>query len=220
MHRIALPEWIEDRALIRFDTINLAAAALLVIDMQVVFVEEGQRFAKQHSRDIVPNINALAHAVRSGGGHVAHTRHTMIETGPRRMPDWQMADPMLNELWNVFRPGTREHSLDPRMDVQPQDLVVDKYRFSAFTWNSSDLHDELQARGIDTVIIVGVASNCCCETTARDACQLGYKTFFISDGTAALTDEEHNAALTNVAAVFADVRSTASMLDLVTPPLD
>lgn len=214
MHEVSIPDWVEGRALVRFDEIDLATTALLVIDMQVIFVAEGQRFGTQHSRDIIPNINRLVEAVRAGGGLVAYTRHTMTDEGPRAMPDWQMAIPRLNELWNSFRPGTPEHDLDYRMDRQAGDLVLDKYRFSAFTHNSSDLQDELASRGIDTVVVVGVASNCCCETTARDANQLGYKTFFISDATAALTDEEHNASLTNLSAVFADVRSTNSMLDL------
>lgn len=158
MHRIDTPAWMEERALIRFETINLPTTALVVVDMQVVFVEDGQRFAKQHARDIVPNINALADAVRSGGGLVVHTRHTLTDTGPGSMPDWQMADPALRALWEVFRPGTREHGLDPRMDVRPGDIVLDKYRYSALTWNSSTLREELQARGIDTLIIVGAAA--------------------------------------------------------------
>lgn len=214
MHQVNIPDWVEGRALVRFEAINLPTTALLVIDMQVIFVADGQRFATPHSRDIIPNINRLAAAIRAGGGLVAYTRHTMTDEKPRAMPDWQMAIPKLNELWNAFRAGTREHELDERMDLQDRDLVLDKYRFSAFTHNSSSLHEELEKRGIDTVVVVGVASNCCCETTARDANQLGYKTFFIADATAALTDDEHNASLTNLGAVFADVRSTASMVEL------
>lgn len=214
MHTIDMPAWVDDRALIRISEINLPKTALLVVDMQVIFAEEGQKFATRHAVDVIPNINALADAVRSGGGLVAFTRHTMTNEKPFAMPDWQMADPRLNTLWNNFRGGTREHGLDSRMDVQEGDLVIDKYRFSALTFHSSSLQAELEAKGIDTVIVVGVASNCCCETTARDACQLGYKTFFVSDANATLTDDEHNAALTNLAAIFADVRDTSSMLEL------
>lgn len=216
MHEIRVPDWVEARALARFDGINLPTTALLIIDMQVIFVAEGQRFATQHSRDIVPNINRLAAAVRAGGGIVVYTRHTITDEKPRAMPDWQMAIPRLNELWNSFRADTRGHELDERMDLRDGDLVLNKYRFSALTHNSSSLQEELAARGIDTVVVTGVATNCCCETTAHDANQLGYKTFFISDATAALTDEEHNASLTNLSAVFADVRDTASMLELCT----
>jgi len=214
MHPVSRPAWIDDRALIRFDDISLKSTALIVVDMQVIFVEEGQRFAKDHSASIVPNINSLSVAVRKGGGTVVFTRHTTRDDPPYAMPAWQLAQPRLKELIELFRPGTREHEIDGRMETRPEDVIIDKCRYSALTYNSSRLNDVLVERGIDTVIVVGVATNCCCETTARDASQLGYKTFFITDATATLTDDEHNAALVNLSAIFADTRSTRDMLRL------
>ena len=75
-----------------------------------------------------------------------------------------------------------------------------------------NLHEILQARGIDTLIITGTATNVCCELTARDAMQMNYKVIFVADGNAALTDAEHNATLNNMVVRFADVMTTEEFI--------
>jgi ureidoacrylate peracid hydrolase len=101
------------------------------------------------------------------------------------------------------------------LEALPEDIRVDKHRYSAFMPNSSDLDVELRKRDIDTLIITGTVTNVCCESTARDGNMLGYRILFVSDGTAAFTDEEHNATLLNMATVFAEVRPTSSVLHLL-----
>ena len=209
-----LPEWVRQRALIQFTAIHLPTAALVVVDMQRIFVRAGEIFAMPRSEEIISRINTLAKAVRAGGGMVVFTRHTVTDEAPYAMPSWVMADPKQFAIWDRLRADSPGHELDERMDFRDGDLVINKHRYSAFTYNSSTLAADLTARGVDTVIVVGVATNACCETTTRDASQLGYRTFFISDATAALTDIEHNYALLTIAAVFADVRNTESMLQL------
>ncbi len=66
---------------------------------------------------------------------------------------------------------------------------------------------------MDTVIISGVLTNCCCESTARDAMQLNYKVVFVEDANAALTEAAHNGTLDNMAALFADVVSTKELVE-------
>ena len=94
-----------------------------------------------------------------------------------------------------------------------------KTRFSALIQGSSDLDAMLRARGIETLIIVGTATNVCCESTARDAIMLNYKVFFkvffVSDANACRTDAEHNATLASLMVMFADVRSTDEMIALL-----
>ncbi len=101
------------------------------------------------------------------------------------------------------------------MQVGTADRVLNKYRYSAFARHSFGLDGILQEQGIDTLIIAGTLTNCCCESTARDANMLGYKVLFLSDATAAVTDEEHNAALLNLQIMFADVRTTDEVLRLL-----
>ncbi|EIZ77607.1 isochorismatase hydrolase [Novosphingobium sp. Rr 2-17] len=215
MHSIDLPAWMGERALYHFSTIIPATTALLVIDMQVVFTEPGQPAFGPYAAEIIPRINNLAAVVRAAGGMVAYTRHTTTREGPKAIAPWQWEDERVSAIEYAFQPGMREQGLNPRITLGPDDVVVDKYRYSALTHNSSDLNEILAARGIDTVIVTGVLTNCCCETTARDASMLGYKTFFLTDANGALTDEEHNAALMNLGGMFADVRSTADMIALI-----
>src|SRR6185312_9529294 len=94
------------------------------------------------------------------------------------------------------------------LDVQEEDLIIQKTRFSAFIQGSSDLETALRLRGIDTVAITGTVTNTCCESTARDAMMRNFKTIMVSDANAAATDEEHNASLANILRIFGDVMST------------
>jgi ureidoacrylate peracid hydrolase len=115
----------------------------------------------------------------------------------------------------AFTPGDFGHALYPDLNVLPGDLTVRKTRFSALVQGASDLDAILRARGVDTLIIVGTATNVCCESTARDAMMLNYKVFFVSDANACRTDEEHNATLAVMMIMFADVRSTDEMIALL-----
>ena len=119
---------------------------------------------------------------------------------------------------DAFSPGAFGHALWPGLDVQPQDLKVQKRRFGAFAPGSSDLHAILQDRGIDTLIVTGTATQVCCESTARDAMMLNYKVFFIGDGNATFNDDEHNATLSAMAHAFCDVIDTDAMVATIARP--
>lgn len=217
MHEIKLPEWAWQRgARNRIATLVPPTTALLVVDLQNVFMVEGQVLANVHARDIVSNTNQLIAGARHAGSLVVFLRHTFSDEQPYRMTGWHQRMSYGPDGREVpLRPGQFGHALYQGLDVQPRDLIVDKHRFSPFKPNSSALHETLQARGIDTVIVCGTVTNICCESTARDAEMLGYRVFFIMDATAALSDEEHNASLLSMSSVFADVRTTAEMVQLL-----
>jgi ureidoacrylate peracid hydrolase len=120
-----------------------------------------------------------------------------------------------NGVPEAFREGAHYWRLWPGLDVQDQDLKVNKHRFGAFVPGASGLHEVLQARGIDTLIITGTVTNCCCESTARDAMQMNYRLIFVADGNAAFTDAAHNATLESMCILFADVRTTDEVLQLI-----
>jgi ureidoacrylate peracid hydrolase len=119
------------------------------------------------------------------------------------------------QLKTAYAPGARDHELWPALDVQPQDIRLEKRRFSAFIQGSSQLDEQLRARGIDTVVITGTVTNVCSESTARDAMMLNYKVVFVSDGNAALDNEEHSATLGSLASHFADVRTTDEVVSIL-----
>jgi len=101
----------------------------------------------------------------------------------------------------------------PELDVSDEDVMIEKSRFSAFSANASPLHAELQKRSIDTVIITGTLTNCCCESTARDAMQHNYRVLMVTDGNAALSDAEHEATLYSLGFIFADLHSTDELVE-------
>jgi ureidoacrylate peracid hydrolase len=107
-----------------------------------------------------------------------------------------------------FRAGAPGHALYPALEVRPEDEIVLKYRFSAFVQGSSDLPQRLTAGGFASVLIVGTVTNVCCESSARDAMMLNFKTIMVCDGNSAHSDAEHTATLAAFYAVFGDVMDT------------
>ena len=225
MHRIAISP--EARAFARaqrggaeimFDTLDMARTAHVIIDMQNGFVEPGAPVEVPEAREIAPNINAISRAVRAAGGVNVFLRMTVDEAAMKSWSNWfryfHTAETTAG-FEAAFGRGRHYWSLWPQMDVDPADLMVEKTRFGAFVPGASPLHEVLQARGIDTLIITGTLSNCCCESTARDAMQMNYKIVFVSDANAALTDAQHNATLDNMCMIFADVRPTQEVLEVI-----
>jgi isochorismate hydrolase len=85
-------------------------------------------------------------------------------------------------------------------------------RYSAFIQGSSEIQRHLRERKLDTVLITGTATNVCCESSARDAMMLNFKTIMVADGLAASSDEEHNASLSAFYGRFGDVQTVDEVL--------
>ncbi|MCQ4159367.1 cysteine hydrolase [Roseomonas sp. GC11] len=224
MHKIALNPAVQQRILERrgrlnpFDTLAPARTAHVVVDLQNGFMAPGAISEIANAREIVPQVNRISRALREAGGLVVYIQNTF---GPEIAAGWStffshFCTPARREASiAAFTPGNWQHALWPELDVSAQDLVIQKTRFGAFAPGASTLHETLQARGIDTLIITGTATNVCCESTARDAMMMDYKVFFVSDANATHTDEEHNATLTALANIFADLRGTEEMVALI-----
>jgi ureidoacrylate peracid hydrolase len=217
MHRIAIPHAAIDRVLRRRDSLHVfhdlipARTAHVVVDLQNGFMAPGQPAEVPVAREIVPNVNRISRALREAGGLVIYIQNTIDETAKRAWSNWftyMSGEGRKEAMEAAFADGGYGHSLWPELEVLPTDLKVKKNRFGAFVPGSSELHSILQARNIDTLIITGTATNVCCESTARDAMMLNYKVIFVSDGTATYNDDEHNATLGIMLAMFADVMST------------
>jgi ureidoacrylate peracid hydrolase len=198
-----------------FGNIDPARTAHIIVDLQNGFMEPGATVELPVARDIVPNVNEICKAVHSAGGLNVFIRYLVDEEVQVSWSSWfnDFASPQRRKaMIETFGKDCHGFALWPGLDVQPEDLIVDKTRFGAFVPGSSKLHEILQARGIDTLIITGTATNVCCESTARDAMQMNYKVIFVADGNAALTDAEHNATLDNMVTLFADVMTTEELV--------
>lgn len=222
MHKTVIPQHIVDRVTERrgsahpFSDLDPARTALVVIDLQNGFMVPGIAHALcETAVEIVPNVNRLAHAVRTNGGKVFWIQNTHDDTC---LTDWSVLHDYTVPEKQQHRvrsmsAGTEGHALYPTLDVRPDDETVRKTRFSAFIQGSSDLPARLRAAGCDTVLIVGTVTNVCCDSSARDAMMLNFKTIMVSDANAALTDEEHNAALIAFYSTFGDVMDTDLLVD-------
>ncbi|HYI28410.1 MAG TPA: isochorismatase family cysteine hydrolase [Bradyrhizobium sp.] len=217
MHKISIPQSVVDRVVVRhgrehvYADLDPTKTALVVVDMQNAFMLPGVAHSPcLMAQDIVPNINRLAQAVRATGGTVVWIKTAYTDD---TLENWSTLYGMLGPKGTERRagaltPGSKGYELWPALDVRSDDLTVVKNRYSAFIQGSSDLHDVLLSRNLDTLLITGTVTNVCCESTARDAMMLNYKTIMVTDGNAAVTDEDHNASLIGFYLIFGDIMST------------
>ena len=224
MHKVALSPDMVARVKKRrggklhaFDRLDPGKTALIVIDMQNVWVKEGMPAYTPYCEAIVPNINRLAAAMRNAGDSVWWVRAIYGDDAPRTWSAYMefLSPEFLGDMLGALTEGNEGAELWHELDIQPGDEHVIKRRFSALIHGSSDLGDRLQSAGVDTLIITGTATNVCCESTARDAFMLNYRTLVISDANATVSDEAHNASLNALFIRFADVFSTDEVVDLL-----
>ena len=158
--------------------IHPARTALINVDMQRCFVEASP-LASPDGLMVLERINGLASACRKAGVLVVHTRGWMRADGSNLGVMGELVPPFIIALYTE---GSDSAQLHEGLSVAPQDIILDKPRYGAF--HATDLELILRSRGIDTVIISGIATNICCETTAREAAQRDFRVIFLSDGTA------------------------------------
>jgi ureidoacrylate peracid hydrolase len=225
MHRVSIPNHIVERARKSrggkehvFDTLDMAKTAHVIVDLQNGFVEEGAPVEVATTREIFGQVNRISRAVRGAGGLNVFLRYTY--DGSEALP-WNvwfgnyMSDDHFAMTRDAFSRDAHYWRLAPQLEVKDTDLIIDKTRFSALIPGTCTMDAELKARGIDTLIITGTLTNCCCESTARDALQMGYNVIFLTDANAALSDEEHNATLMSMTAIFADVMDSNRLVQLI-----
>ena len=184
-----------------------ARTALINVDMQNAFVENSP-LAAPEGPAVLQRINRLSAACRKAGVLVVHTvvtyrpDHSNIGIAKEFMPPAALAARLLDK-------GQESAELHKGLVVEPGDIILDKPRYGAFY--STDLELILRNKGIDTVIITGICTNVCCETTAREAAVRDFKVLFTSDGTATfgvggLTHQEiQRATCATLAVVFAQI---------------
>lgn len=201
-----------------FAEIDPARTGLVVIDMQNTWLVEGQPAYGEGIDTIVPNVNRLAGAVREAGGKVFWVQMMITD---ETLVGWTVMReflrlPEIQARWTAaLSPGSFGFELFDGLDVQDADERVVKTRYSALIQGASDLEARLREHGIDTIVVTGTATNTCCEATARDAMMLNFRTIVVSDANAARSDAEHNASLSNLLNMFADVRTTDETIALI-----
>jgi ureidoacrylate peracid hydrolase len=221
MHTLSIPQSVVDRVIARrgrehiYENLDPTKTALVVVDMQNAFMlPEVAHSLCPMAEKIVPNINRLARAVRETGGTVIWIRTACPQEALQSWSTYfEMATPEnAAKRAQALKPGSKGHELWATLDVRAEDLIVEKNRFSAFIQGSSNLAEILRQRGLDTILVTGTVTNVCCESTARDAMMLNFKTIMVTDGNAAVTDEDHNASLRAFYLMFGDIMSTDMLI--------
>jgi ureidoacrylate peracid hydrolase len=189
--------------------------ALINVDMQNCFVE-GSPIAAPEGLRVQERINRLADACRKAGIVVIHTSIVLRSDRSNRGVLCEFSPPVND---GILDKDASSSALHPGLSVEPGDILLDKPRFGAFY--GTDLELILRSRGIDTVIISGVATNVCCETTAREAAMRDFHVFFLSDGTATAgmgeltADELQRATCTTLGFLFAQVITVEQMINKI-----
>ena len=194
-----------------FSTLDPQKTALLVVDMQNFFVSPESLPA---SIEILPTINQLAAATRQAGGRVV-----WLQMEYRDWPDFMvevLGPPYIADCAASLIPGQEGFEIHADLKRSPEDWTVTKNRYSAFLPEASELVPRLRDAGIDTVIVTGVVTNGCCESSARDAMMTGFRTIMVSDANATVRDDLHLATLMSFHFGFGDVRPAGEVLDLLT----
>jgi isochorismate hydrolase len=160
--------------------------ALLVIDMQLKF--------KEIAMSVLGNVISLVDTCTSRGVKIFFTRQ-----GNR---DPMSDGGMLSTWWgDITGYGSPEWELLEELKGYQNGNIIDKRRYNAFF--GTELDKQLRDLDIRDIIICGVTTNCCCETTAREAFVRDYRVFFVADATATINEELHLASLKNLAYGFA-----------------
>lgn len=179
-------------------------AALLVIDMQRFFLDPSSPAFTCGGLAVLPNVKRLITAFRSARLPIIFTRHV-------HHPDGSDAG-IMGWWWEgMCVDGTPESEIHEDIAPHPGEKVIKKHRYSAFY--NTDLETILRCRGIEDIVIVGVMTNMCCESTARDAFYRDYRIFFLADGTGGINEEMHVASLLNLAYGFADITSVENIIE-------
>jgi nicotinamidase-related amidase len=159
------------------------------------------------------HVNAVAGAVRDGGGVVTWVLSKMpaVSANLAAIVGVEVATRFFND-GQPDGPGTQ---LWHELQRKEGDLLAIKSGASAFFPGKCDLHEQLSPLGIDTLLIAGAVTNICCESSARDATELGYRVIMISDALSGHAHGLHEATLATFYRIFGDVRPSSEIVELL-----
>jgi ureidoacrylate peracid hydrolase len=140
--------------------------------------------ARAHSVPVIFTRYVLKQDYSDGGIMIKHLLPELAEKG-------------------ALKEGSHDAEIIPEMNVRDDEIVLDKNRPSSF--HGTDLDGILERMGVSQLIVCGVTTNCCVETTVRDASQRDYEVFVVGDACGELEEERHRVALKTMDMLFADV---------------
>jgi nicotinamidase-related amidase len=183
--------------------LKAGTSALLVIDMQEFFLDPGSPMFTCGGPAILSTVKEMIDAFRASGRPVIFTKHVHhpgnLDSG------------IMGWWWKgMCIEGSPESEIHRDIAPLAGEKVVSKHRYSAFY--GTDLEIVLRCLGIEDLVVSGILTNLCCESTARDAYFRDFRVFIPADGTASINEEMHLASLLNLAFGFAYVAGARSII--------
>ncbi|HET6746811.1 MAG TPA: cysteine hydrolase [Candidatus Saccharimonadales bacterium] len=191
-----------------FPVLNLSKTALVVIDLDMGTGRDDE----VQVASISENINSLASALRSSGGRMAWVTTPMEKATDNFRAVFGDA---FADLHEANGKSGKSDTIWPELEYRTDDIRVTKRGHSAFFPGKSDLHQRLQAEGVESILIVGAVTNVCCEASARDAAELQYKVTLISDALIGWSEEQSQATFATFFRCYGDVRPSVEMVQLI-----
>lgn len=190
------------------------STALVVVDMQNGFCHSDGSVDRiglpaANLQPAVAPCRQLVAAARQAGVPIIYTRYVY-------RPDYTDGGVMVHELipdlkqGQCLKAGTWDADVIDELAPQASDYVIDKNRPSAFY--ATGLEPVLKGLAIEDLVVCGVTTNCCVETTVRDASQRDYHTFVVGDAVAEYEQDRHEAALKSMGMLFARVVAVDDVL--------
>jgi nicotinamidase-related amidase len=205
--------------------LDWAKTALVIIDMQRDFLEPGG-FGETLGNDVsqlasaVQPIGHVLAAARKSGMLVIHTREghlaDLSDAPPAKVergaPSLRIGDP--GPMGRILIRGEAGHDIIPELYPVAGEIVIDKPGKGAFY--ATPLGEVLKQRGIENLLVCGVTTEVCVNTTVREANDRGYRCVVIADGCASYFPEFHDMGLKMIKAqggIFGWVADSAAVLE-------
>lgn len=183
--------------------LDFKKSCLLVVDMQNFFLDSESPTFTPGGLAILSNVALLIESFRKRGLPVIYTAHVHKSK--------EMDGGILGWWWQgMIMENTKDAEIHPDLAPLPEEKIIHKHRYSAFY--NTDLEIVLRCLNVTDLVITGVMTNLCCESTARDAYFRDHRVFFLLDATGTVNEELHLATLKNLAFGFAYVTDTAEIL--------
>ncbi|NQS98682.1 MAG: cysteine hydrolase [candidate division Zixibacteria bacterium] len=184
----------------------LERSALLILDMQKYFLEESSHAFIPSALPIIPGIKRLAKVYEELNLPIILTRHLNSEGDAGLLAKW----------WkDLITEGDELSEIIPELNL-PNSIIIRKTRYDGFY--RTPLEDILREKGVSQLVITGVMSHLCCETTARSAFVRDFAVFIPINGTATYNEDFHRAAFLNLAHGFATPVLVDELLNLMEAP--
>jgi ureidoacrylate peracid hydrolase len=195
-------------------TVTIAETALIVVDMQNAYCSKGGYidlvgFDVSGAPPVIEETARLVAACRAAGIPVIYLQNGFspdLREAPEGAPVWHKSNALkfmrANEAYagKLITHGSWDHEIVPELTPAPGEIVVGKARYSGFA--GTNLEQILAARRIRTLLVCGVATNVCVESTIRDAYHREIHPVMVTDATMAAGPGAQAATEFNVAQFF------------------